>query len=69
MPELFCSLGNGIDVLYLKMGGGKMLRTNLWLPSGEGGDGINWEIGTDIYTQLCITNENLLCSTGNSTQW
>ena len=60
MPELFCvgatapertcgnSLGNGTDVLYLKMGGGKMLRTNLWLPSGEGGDGINWEIETDI---------------------
>ena len=31
---------------------------------------MNWEIGTDIYTLLCIkqiTNENLLYSTGNST--
>ena len=28
-------------------------------------DGMNWEIGTDIYTLLCIkyvTNENLLYS-------
>ena len=32
---------------------------------------MNWEIGTDIYTLLGIkqkTNENLLYSTGNSTQ-
>ena len=34
---------------------------------------MNWEIGTDIYTLLIlcikqITNENLLYSTGNSTQ-
>ena len=31
--------------------------------------GMNWEIGIDIYPLLCIkelTNENLLCSTGNS---
>ena len=40
---------------------------------GEGGDGINWEIGTDIDILfiLCIkqiTNENLFYSTGNSTQ-
>ena len=35
------------------------------------GEGINWEIGTDIYTLLyikSITNKNLLYSTGNSTQ-
>ena len=36
------------------------------------GDGMNWEIGIDIYTLLIlcikyITNENLLYSTGNST--
>ena len=36
----------------------------------ERGDGMNWEIGTDIYIvlKLCIkqvTNENLLYSTGN----
>ena len=36
------------------------------------GGGMNWEIGTDKYTLLSIkqiTNENLLCSTGNSTQF
>ena len=30
---------------------------------GWGGDGMNWEIGTDIYTLICIkqtTNKNLL---------
>ena len=49
----------------------QMQRTNLWLPSGEGSGGTNWEIGIDIYTPLRIkqiTNENLLFSTGNSTQ-
>ena len=33
---------------------------------------MDWEIGTDIYTLLCIkqiTNENLLYSTGSSTQY
>ena len=33
---------------------------------------MNWEIGIDIYTLLCvkqITNKNLLYSTGNSTQF
>ena len=31
---------------------------------------MNWEIGIDIYTLICIkqiTNENVLYSTGNST--
>ena len=34
--------------------------------------GINWEIGIDIYTLLYIKqiiSKNLLCSTGNSTQY
>ena len=34
--------------------------------------GINWEIGIDIYTLLCIkqiTNKNLLYSTRNSIQY
>ena len=34
-------------------------------------EGMNWETGIDVYTLLCmkqITNKNLLCSTGNSTQ-
>ena len=33
-----------------------------------GGNGVNREIAIDIYTLLCkkqVTNENLLCSTGN----
>ena len=32
---------------------------------------MNWETGTGTYTLLCvkqITNENILCTTGNSTQ-
>ena len=36
------------------------------------GEGINWEIGIDIYTLLYIkqiTNKDLLYSTGNSTQY
>ena len=36
---------------------------------GKGGRGMNWEIGIDIYTLLCIkyvTNEYLLYNTGNS---
>ena len=38
---------------------------------GKGGGGMNWEIGIDIYTLVYmkqVTNENLLCNTGNSTQ-
>ena len=45
----------------------QMQRTNLWTPRGERGCGMNWEIGNDIYTLICIqqiTNENLLYSTG-----
>ena len=33
-------------------------RTNVWAPRGEvkggGGGGMNWEIGIDIYTLICI---------------
>ena len=39
---------------------------------GKSGGGINWEIGTDIYTLLYIkqiTNKDQLYSTGNSTQY
>ena len=41
---------------------------------GKGGDGMNWEIGIDIYTPLirCIksvTNKSLLYSTGTFTLW
>ena len=45
------------------------------LPVGESlvskSPGLNWEIGIDIYTPLCIkeiTNENLMFSTGNPTE-
>ena len=45
-----------------------MQRTNVWTPRGESGRGggggvMNWEIGIDIYTPICIkwiTNKNLL---------
>ena len=50
----------------------QMQKTNLWLPGGKHGGGINWEIGIDIYTLLYIkqiTNKDLLYSTGNSTQY
>ena len=43
---------------------------NVWTPRGEsgwgggvGGSGMNWEIGIDMYTLICvkqITNKNLL---------
>ena len=51
-----------------------MQKTNLWLPGNMGGErgGINWVIGTDIYTLLYtkqIINKNLLYSTGNSIQY
>ena len=48
----------------------QMQRTNVWTPKGEsvgggsGGGGVmNWEIGIDMYTLMCIklmTNKNLL---------
>ena len=28
--------------------------TNLWLPSGEGVGGMNWETEIDMYTLLCV---------------
>ena len=49
----------------------QMQRTNEY-QGGEGQGGMNWEMGTDIFTLLIqsirqITNEDLLYSTGNST--
>ena len=45
----------------------QMQRTNMWTLIGEvgwgGDDGMNWEIGIDIYSLICIkwiTNKNLL---------
>ena len=48
-----------------------MERTNVWTPRGKAagdggglaGGGMNWEIGIDIYTLICIkwiTNKNPL---------
>ena len=46
-----------------------MQRRNIWTPRGEsgggggGGGGMNWEIGIDMDTLICIkwiTNKNLL---------
>ena len=31
----------------------QMWKTNLWLP-GVRGEGINWEIGTDMHTTICF---------------
>ena len=45
----------------------QMQRTNVWTPMGDtgrvGGGVMNWEIGIDIYTLICIkwiTKKNLL---------
>ena len=44
----------------------QMQKTNVWTPREEsghgGGGGMNWEIGIDMYTLMCIklmTNKNL----------
>ena len=45
-------------------------RTNIWIPRVEGQGGMNWKIGIDIYTLLCIkqiTNENLQYKKTNKT--
>ena len=60
---------NGIDELVCRAEiETQMQRTNVWTPTGEsagggGGGGMNWEIGIDIHTLVCIkqiTNKNLL---------
>ena len=57
--------------LFAKQKWRRRCREQTYGPRGERGGGMNWKIGIDIYTLLCIkqiTNENLLYSTGNSTQ-
>ena len=59
---------NGIDDLICKTEiETQKYRTNVWTPRGEsgggGGGGMNWEIGIDMYTLMCIkqiTNKNVL---------
>ena len=68
---------NGTDELVCKAEiETQMQRTNVWTPRGEsgrdGGGGVmNWEIGIDIYTLICIkqiTNKNLLYKKINKIQ-
>ena len=47
-------------------------KTNLWLPKGKVGGGINKEFGMKTYTIIYIkqiNNKDLLYSTGNYTQY
>ena len=60
------------ELIYKTEVESQMSKTNLWLPGDWEREGINWEIGIDIYTLLYIkqiTNKNLLYSTGDSTQY
>ena len=57
--------------LFTKQKQSNGCRKQTWSPV-DGGRGMNWEIGIDIYTLLYIkqiTNKNLLYSTGNSSQY
>ena len=38
-------------------------RTNLWIPGREQKDGMNWEIGINIYTLLYVNNIHMLVIT------
>ena len=58
--------------LFTKQKQTHRLRKQIYGYQGVRQGGINWEIGIDIYTRLYIkqiTNQNLLYSTGNSTQY
>ena len=57
--------------LFAKQKQKHRLENNLIDTKRERADQMNWEIGIDIYTLLCIkqvVNEDLIYSTGNSTQ-
>ena len=62
MNSTITEMKNGIDEPVCKAEiETQMQRTNVWTPKGE--RGMNWEIGIDIYTPICIkqiTNKNLL---------
>ena len=54
------------ELIYNAEVDSQIRKTSLWLL------GVNWEIGSDMYTPLYIkqvTNKGLLHSTGNSTQY
>ena len=65
---------NGTDEPVCKAGiETQMQRTNVWTPRGKvvgGGGGMNWEIGIDMYTLMCIKlmpNKNLQYKKTNKT--
>ena len=68
--SLICGIQkNGTDQLICKAEiDVPMQKTNVWISRRREG-GMNWKIGIDVSTQLCvkqITNENLVYSKRNS---
>ena len=64
-----CNLKNGADELICKAKIVTHKEKKLMVTKWGRGSGKNWEIGTDIYTLLCIkpiNNKNPLYSTENS---
>ena len=50
----------------------QILKTNLWLPKGMGGGGVDWSVGIGICTlryMEWVANSELLYSTENSNQY
>ena len=43
---------NTSEIIYKTEIDSQTYKTNLWLPKGKAGAGINWEFGIKIYTQL-----------------
>ena len=70
--SLICGIQkNGTDEQLQSRNRDTDVENKLMYTKGGRGSGMNWEIGIYIYTLVCIkqiTNENLLYSTGNSTQ-
>ena len=42
------------ELIYITEIGSQTQKTNLWLPKGKGGRGINQGVGINIYTLLYI---------------
>ena len=42
------------EIIYKTEIDSQKQKTNLWLPKGKGGGGVNWEFGIDIYTLLYL---------------
>ena len=59
---------NTKELIYKTETDSQTQKTNLWLPKGKGGGGINWEYEINRYTPLYIkyiNNKDLLYSTGS----